>query len=65
MSRNPIYILTLAIFVILQVPSALVNNIAGLLVLRFLAGFIGSPVLATGGASLGDVFPPKTRPYAM
>lgn len=35
------------------------------MVLRFLAGFIGSPVLATGGASLGDIYTPKTRPYAM
>lgn len=48
-------IITLALFVILQVPTALVNNLGGFLVLRFLAGFIGSPVLATGGASLADM----------
>jgi len=63
--RTPIYMITLFLFVILQIPSALATNFAGLMVLRFLSGFIGSPVLATGGASLGDVFPPKTRPYAI
>jgi len=63
--RNPPYMITLFLFVILQIPSALVNNFAGLMVLRFLAGFIGSPVLATGGASIGDMFTLKTRPYAI
>lgn len=63
--RTPPYVFTLAIFVILQPITATVQNIPGLLVLRFLAGFIGSPVLATGGASLGDMFSPKTRPYAI
>ncbi|KAF3915648.1 hypothetical protein ABW21_db0209409 [Orbilia brochopaga] len=53
--RNPPYLFTFGIFVILSVPTALVDNIGGLLVLRFLQGFFGSPCLATGGASLGDV----------
>lgn len=38
--RTSIYIVTLAIFVILQVPTALVKNIAGLCILRFLGGFL-------------------------
>jgi len=63
--RTPPYVITLAIFVALQPITATVQNFAGLMVLRFLAGFIGSPVLATGGASLGDMFSPKTRPYAI
>jgi DHA1 family multidrug resistance protein-like MFS transporter len=46
--RTPPYIITLALFCILQVPTALVTNFAGLAILRFLAGFIGSPPL-TGG----------------
>ncbi|EPS36162.1 hypothetical protein H072_10244 [Dactylellina haptotyla CBS 200.50] len=53
--RNPPYLFTFGIFVILSIPTALVDNIGGLLVLRFLQGFFGSPCLATGGASLGDV----------
>jgi len=63
--RTPPYVITLFIFVILQPITATVQNVAGLMILRFLAGFIGSPVLATGGASLGDMFSPKTRPYAV
>ncbi|WFD42902.1 hypothetical protein MPSI1_001552 [Malassezia psittaci] len=54
--RNGPYIVGLGIFTILQIPTALVNNIAGMLVLRFLAGFFGSPVLGTGGASVGDMW---------
>lgn len=53
--RTTIYIVTLFIFFILQIPTALANDIASLSVLRFLAGFFASPCLATGGASFGDV----------
>ncbi|KAI9833558.1 MAG: hypothetical protein M1826_007172 [Phylliscum demangeonii] len=63
--RNPPYIITFAIFVLLCVPTALVNNLAGLLVLRFLQGFFGSPCLATGGASLQDLYSLIKVPYAL
>ena len=63
--RSPPYVITLLLFVILQAITATVQNFAGLLVLRFLAGFIGSPVLATGGASMGDMFSLKSRPIAV
>lgn len=53
--RSSIYISSLFLFVVLQVPTALVKNIAGLCILRFLAGFFGSPALAVGGGSIGDV----------
>lgn len=36
-----------------------------LLAFRFLTGFIGSPCLATGGASLGDIYSPRKRAYAI
>ncbi len=49
----------------MQVPTIFVNNFGGFLVLRFIAGFVGSPPLATGGASITDMYGPKTRPYAM
>jgi DHA1 family multidrug resistance protein-like MFS transporter len=45
--RNPVYILTLAVFVALQVPVALAGNLGTLLAFRFLTGFFGSPALAT------------------
>lgn len=53
------YIVTLAIFVVIQVPTALSKNLGALLPLRFIAGFVGSPSLATGGASLMDMWPPE------
>lgn len=43
------YIITLFLFMILQIPTILVTNFAGFCILRFLAGFVGSPPLATGG----------------
>jgi DHA1 family multidrug resistance protein-like MFS transporter len=63
--RNPIYIITFAIFVILSIPTALVNNFPGLIVLRFLQGFFGSPCLAAGGASMSDMYSMINLPFAM
>jgi DHA1 family multidrug resistance protein-like MFS transporter len=54
--RNPVYILTFIIFWILSFPLATVDNFGGLLVLRFLLGFFGSPALANGGATIGDMY---------
>jgi hypothetical protein len=53
--RNWVYIPTFFLFVILSIPAAVVKNYAGLLILRFLTGFFGSPCLANGGASVGDM----------
>jgi hypothetical protein len=41
LGRTSIYIVTFFIFVILLIPTALVQNIGGLLVLRFLLGWFG------------------------
>ena len=63
--RNPPYILSLIVFVLLWIPAGLVNNVPGLLVLRFLQGFFGSPCLATAGATLGDMYNILQLPYLM
>lgn len=63
--RGPIYILTLFVFVCLQVPTALATNLGMLLAFRFLTGFFGSPVLATGGASIADLYAPRKRAYGI
>ncbi|KAI0460187.1 major facilitator superfamily transporter [Xylaria acuta] len=55
--RNPVYFRTMLAFVILSIPTALVTNYPGLVVLRFLRGFFGSPCLANGGASAGNFAP--------
>lgn len=63
--RNPVYMTTFALFVILSIPTALAKSFAGLLVLRFIQGFLGSPCLATGGASMQDMYSLLKLPYAM
>lgn len=63
--RNPPYMISYAIFVVLLVPSSLVNSFPGLIVLRFLQGFFGSPCLATGGASLQDLYGLIKLPYVI
>ncbi|KAK8127419.1 hypothetical protein PG984_008527 [Apiospora sp. TS-2023a] len=63
--RNPVYIWTMFLFVIVSIPAALVQNFAGLMVLRFLQGLFGSPCLANGAASFGDMYSMMALPYAM
>ena len=63
--RNPPYVLTYALFVILCVPTSLVKNFGGLMILRFLLDFFGSPCLAAGGASYGDFYGGKEMPYVI
>jgi len=63
--RNPIYISTLALFVILQLGVIYATNFSMLLAFRFLTGFIGSPVLATGGATIADLYAPRKQAYGI
>jgi DHA1 family multidrug resistance protein-like MFS transporter len=81
--RNPPYMITMGIFVALCIAAPLVDNMAGLLIIRFLQGFFGSvsgdencsrckhaniclqPCLATGGASLGDMYSLIKLPYVL
>ncbi|GAA6002029.1 hypothetical protein JCM10207_003045 [Rhodosporidiobolus poonsookiae] len=57
--RNPVYIIGLALFLIFHIPQIVANNFVVILVSRFFSGFVGSPAIATGGASLVDIFPPE------
>ena len=54
--RNGPYIIGLGLYTIIQIPNGLVNNLPGYLILRFISGFLGGPVLATGGATVGDIW---------
>jgi len=63
--RMPVYISTLAVFVVLQVPTALATNYGMLMAFRFLSGFFGSPILAMGGATVADLDTSKKRAYGM
>ncbi|KAF7367534.1 MFS general substrate transporter [Mycena sanguinolenta] len=57
LGRNPVYMATLFLFVIFQIPIVTATNISTVLAMRFMTGFFGSPALATGGASMADIFP--------
>ncbi|KAI8241169.1 Caffeine resistance protein 5 [Colletotrichum sp. SAR 10_96] len=63
--RNPVYIGSIALFVLLQIPTVLSVNFGMLLAFRFITGFVGSPVLAVGGASLAEIWRPQKRAYAI
>jgi MFS transporter, DHA1 family, multidrug resistance protein len=63
--RNPVYIGTLAVFVGFNFAVVYAKNTGMLLAFRFLTGFFGSPVLATGGATIADLYKPSKMPYAL
>lgn len=63
--RMWIYVITLLIFVCLQVPTALSPNIGSLIILRFLGGVFSSPALATSGATFGDIYQIAYIPFAL
>ncbi|KAK0466762.1 major facilitator superfamily domain-containing protein [Desarmillaria tabescens] len=63
--RNPVYMATLFLFVIFQIPVAVARNMSTVLAFRFLTGFVGSPALATGGASMADIYPKHQFPYVL
>jgi MFS transporter, DHA1 family, multidrug resistance protein len=61
--RNPPYIISFVLFFIVSILTAVVDNFTALMVLRFLQGFFGSPCLASGGASLQDIYSWSQVPY--
>lgn len=65
LGRNPVYMGTLFLFVVFQVPVATAQNISTILAFRFLTGLVGSPALATGGASMGDIYPLHQYAYVL
>jgi DHA1 family multidrug resistance protein-like MFS transporter len=62
---SPVYILTIAAFVLLNFGVIHATNIGMVLAFRCLTGFVGSPVLTTGGASMADMWSEKKRAYAI
>lgn len=61
--RSPTYLLTLLVFVFFEFAVIYARNFGMLLAFRFLTGFVGSPALATGAASMGDIWSPMVRDY--
>ncbi|KAL3456434.1 MFS general substrate transporter [Aspergillus heterothallicus] len=56
--RSPTYLLTLIVFVFLEFAAIYSKKFGMLLASRSLTGFIGSLSLATGAASIGDIWNP-------
>ncbi|KAE9391390.1 MFS general substrate transporter [Gymnopus androsaceus JB14] len=65
LGRNIIYMASFFLFVIFQIPIVTATNIQTILAFRFLTGFFGSPALATGGASMGDIYPANQLAYVV
>ncbi|KAF9888457.1 hypothetical protein FE257_008564 [Aspergillus nanangensis] len=63
--RNPPYILSFVIFVIISVILGFVDNFPAMAVLRFFQGVFGSPCLATAGASIHDLYSEPMASYAV
>ncbi|SCZ95778.1 BZ3500_MvSof-1268-A1-R1_Chr8-1g09792 [Microbotryum saponariae] len=63
--RTPVYIIGLLFFFLFQFPIVFAPNMATILVFRFASGFVGSPAIATGGASMFDLFGPRHAPIAI
>jgi DHA1 family multidrug resistance protein-like MFS transporter len=61
--RNPTYLYSFVIFFTISIVLAVVDNFPCIVVLRFLQGFFGSPALATGGASIEDIYDMYSAPY--
>lgn len=60
--RQQLYIFTLFLFAMLQIGCALVDNIAGLVILRFITGILCSPSLSTGAATIAEIVTPPMVP---
>ncbi|RWA14945.1 hypothetical protein EKO27_g234 [Xylaria grammica] len=63
--RNPPYLVSMSVFVLLSILAATSSSLEGILVLRFLQGFFGSPLLSSGGASLSDICNEDMKPFAL
>lgn len=57
--------ISFALFCIISIPTAIAQTATGFYFLRFLQGFFGSPCLATGGASIADVYSSDVLPHPM
>lgn len=65
LGRNIPYMVSFSLFIIITIVTARVQNFPGLVVLRLLQGFLGGPVLATGGASASDLLNFLYIPYGL
>lgn len=63
--RRPVYIISLTLYTIFNIPCALSPNIGGLLVSRFLCGVFSSSGLVLAGGTIADIWPMEHRGNAI
>jgi multidrug resistance protein len=63
--RRPVYIISLLLYVIFNIPCALSPNIGGLLVSRFLCGVFSSSGLSLAGGTIADIWDIEDRGMAI
>lgn len=63
--RQPVYFISLFLYVLFNIPCAVAKNIGTLLVCRFLCGVWASSGLSLVGGSIADMFPAETRGEAI
>lgn len=63
--RRPVYIISLSLYAIFNIPCALSPNIGGLLVSRFLCGVFSSSGLSLAGGTIADIWSIEERGMAI
>ena len=57
--RQPIYLITYSLFLVLIIPSAVATNFTGLILPRFFAGIFASAALTNGSGTVSDITTPR------
>lgn len=63
--RSPIYIVSYGVYLFFVLGTALVDNVGGFLVLRFLSGWFAAVTIANFGGTIADLFDPHETGRAM
>ncbi|KAK7204736.1 synaptic vesicle transporter [Myxozyma melibiosi] len=63
--RRPVYLISLLLYTLLNIPCALSPNIGGLLAARFLCGVFSSSGLVLAGGTIADIWPMEHRGNAI
>ncbi|GKZ33555.1 hypothetical protein AbraIFM66950_003460 [Aspergillus brasiliensis] len=63
--RRPVYLASMALFLLLILPSALAVNIEEILISRFFGGLFGSAVMGNSPASVNDIVSDQHRALAL
>jgi multidrug resistance protein len=64
LGRNPVYIVTLALYMIFVMAAALSPNIGAQLAFRFIGGCFAATPLVCAGGTISDLWSPMERVYA-